>query len=246
MPRSRKRDANAVQVTVRPNNEGSKRSATKKNYTSNKKYFKKMSENGQKRSVELTNTFVGTTNLTVNTVATAAIAANDITTIQPMGRDQMFTIYNKCYVKDVSQDMYFRIPYSATSTRAITWIINHWVDNNSGTSATVQESSERCLSHDGKHVVKASYSADSGDDVNSTMEVVHTHIEGGTKRIMNRGFDDPDLTCSAGSGPTSLWYIHYEVYPNEFAGTATFPSTDFERVTKFECIFYDPKELGVS
>lgn len=253
MPRGRKRDANAIQVTVRPNTDGTKKSktsVTKGGYTSRKKYYAKVNGQSKTRTCELVFSDLTHTPYTKNSLRTVQFPANDITTNQPMGRDQMFALYDKVYVKSAKQEVYICPPVVTPVTPSTgAFIVNHWVDGNSSASATEAESTQRCLSHDGNHIVKY-WSGTNSNDAYYAATVngvpIHSKIEGGTKSITHRGFDDPDLAHNSAGSPTTLWYFHLEIYPKDDVNSATFIDNDIQKITTFECVFFDPKELAVS
>jgi len=258
MPKGRKRDANSIQVTVRPNTEGTKKSkttVTKGGYTSRKKYYAKVNGQSKTRTCDLQYSAIISTPYTKNTLASQITTGNDITTLQPMGRDQMFAMYDKVYVKSATQEAYVMMPVATQpggSYEQASFIVNHWVDGNSSASASLAESTQRCLSHDGNHIVKAIYAIEggSGSTVGTQPYLngvpIHSKISGGTKSITHRGFDDPDLAHGSAGTPTTMWYFHLEIYPNDNANTQVYLDTDVEKITKFECVFFDPKELAVS
>lgn len=248
MPRGKKRDANAIQVTVRPNTDGTSKKA--KTSYSRKKVFTKVNKPGTTRTVQLVHCGNIDQALTRNAIAQTEFKANDIFTNQPMGRDQMFAMYDKCYVKSVSQDAYIGLPNcNHDGFHLLEFVINHWIDNNPSASASLEESSERCISRDGKHIVKAGVKYDSDYDQNYNIhDTVHSYVEASTKRILNRGYEDPDNAQTSSGGPTALYYIHLEMYARTLAGdvTATFHEVHIEKTTKYECLFFDPKDLAVS
>lgn len=254
MPKGRKRDANAISVTVRPNTDGVKKpktSVTKGGYTSRKKYYAKVNGQSKTRTCDLVYSNVITTPMTKNTLTSQVTTGNDITTLQPMGRDQMFAMYDKVYVKSATQEAYVMMPVATQPGGAYeqaSFIVNHWVDGNSSASASLAESTQRCLSHDGNHVIKYINSMNASATVQGYLNgmPIHSKISGGTKSITHRGFDDPDLAHGSAGTPTTMWYFHLEIYPNDNANTQVYLDTDVEKITKFECIFFDPKELAVS
>jgi len=251
MPRSRKRDASAVSVTVRPNTDGgsskkTKSVNTKSRYSSSKKYYNNPTKNGSTRTVELVGCYRTTKALTRNTVASIITPANDIFSVQPMGRDQMFAMYQKAYVKSTEQEAFVNVPTYGVNNGLTTFIVNHWVDNQSATSADLQTSNERCLSKDGKHVVKTRHVLADGNDVGLVEDVIHTKVEGTTMGITHRGFNEPDCSQGPTAGPTLLWYFHLEIYAVTDSGTVTYANVPYETVTRFNCIFWDPVELATS
>jgi len=258
MPRGKKRDANAIQVTVRPNTEGTKKSkttVTKGGYTSRKKYYAKVNGQSKTRTVNLQYSTILSTPYTRNTVSSQVTTGNDITTLQPMGRDQMFALYDKVYVKSAVQEAYVSVPIAslaAGSFKTGTFIVNHWVDGNSSASASLAESTQRCLSHDGNHFVRIMEAIEGGNGSSIGTQAylngvpIHSKISGGTKSITHRGFDDPDLAHNSAGAPVTSWYFHLEMYPNDAAGTQSYTDCDVEKLTNFECVFFDPKELAVS
>lgn len=248
----RKRDANAVQVTVRPNGDSTARmkkaktSSTKK-YQSSKKYFVKPNVSGAKRAVELIGSILSNTAMSKNTICSVVTPANDIFTNQPMGRDQMFTMYNKAYVKGASQEAYVRIPnHSQDNLYGWFFIVNHWCDNNANASASEAESTQRCLSKDGKHVVKCRGGLESTFFNNGVEDVIHTKVEDVTKKQTRLGFDEPDVHQTSGAAPDVKWYFHLEVYgTTQNADTFLF-NMEYQTVNTYDTIFFDPVELAVS
>jgi len=256
MPRGRKRDANAVQVTVRPNADGgsakkTKTFNTKSRYSTSKKFFNKPSKNGTTRTVDLVGSYRAVKAVARNTIASIVQPANDINTIQPMGRDQMFAMYSKAYVKSAEQEVYLQLPMANNvGTNPMFVTINHWCDNNGSASADEAESTQRCLSKDGKHIVKTRLpmNASSSDQVAQVAEdVVHSKCMGTTMGVTHRGFNEPDASQTASSAPTLLWYFHLEIYVmNNTDSTQTYFDTQYSTVTNYNCIFWDPVELAVS
>jgi len=84
--------------------------------------------------------------LVANTGLHPVVEANDITTSQqPMGRDQLFAIYNKCYVKGCKVKSVVGCPSTVTKIHYMSWF-----DKIATDPTTLLDAVERCKSYGGK------------------------------------------------------------------------------------------------
>lgn len=237
MPRGRKREA-GVNVTVTPMKKG--KTMAQKTYRSRKSVSTKISDNKVKRTVIMPYSSNNNAGMTANTIKSYVINANDIFTTQPMGRDQLFALYDRAYVKSSEIEVLFCPTFTGSTGNKVSQM-QVWADTNSSASASEAESVQRCLAHGGKHVVKTLLKqSDSGITMYDPMKVKMMDY---TKKVTGHGFESDELSQTSSAAPENKWYWHIEMIQD--VDSDTFPPK-LLYTTNTEAVFYDPKELAVS
>ena len=147
---TRKRDG-PTQCSQQPY---SQKKAKKSAYVSRKRNTELISSNTSKRTVIMPGSHNSTLSMGPNEVKHVLIQANNIYHTQPMGRDQMFAIYDRAYVKSSAIDVAWSPPAiwreSGANNGSYIAELNVWCDTNANISVSQAESQQRCISHGGK------------------------------------------------------------------------------------------------
>jgi len=164
---------------------------------------------------------------------------NDISSngLQPMGRDQLFALFDKAYVKSVNARI--NMGFNTSSAQVVLAV---WFDTVTTQTTSAPTAVERAMSHKG--TVKY---FNGGSNLNSTMHTVQA--TGYTKQLTGLGFKEGETICYEGTSPASdgQMYLHVEVWNIgttnlDANGSGLQINWDFV----YDTIFYDPKELAVS
>lgn len=129
-----------------------------------------------------------------------------VTGIEPMGRDQLFGMYEEVFVKSV------RAKYKTNcGTDNVNLQVCSWYDTNPSASTSGKHSAERCLSFGGN----VDYVMLAGEQ-----EMPFRSIYGSARKLQLADMKESDARCTAGTAPASmnLWYWHLEV--NNLSTTA--------------------------
>lgn len=236
MARGRKREAGVI-VTATPIKKSKKISG----YQSRKKVSTKVSDNSQKRTVIMPYSAKSTASITADTILSVVLNANDIFTTQPMGRDQMFALFDKAYVKGSKLKVWVAPFMQHTSEQNDLYRLNVWCDTNSTASGSIVESTQRCMAHGGKTVCKQIVVPASAAEYNAMTSPMYLEMEAYTKQVTGHGFESDELSQTASAAPENKWYWHIERYSGYSSA-----NNILEYVTESNTIFYDPKELAVS
>jgi len=209
-------------------------------YKSRKSVATKISQNGKTRTVEMPWSRQSVFALTADTISSTVIAANDLYAVQPMGRDQMFALYDKAYVKGCEIEITFAPGSDTASSSSGLVQLNVWADTNPGASGSINESIQRCLAHGGKRDALM-YTAKTDGDQSGFIRPMKVTMSAFTKAITNHGMESDELSQLITGGPENKWYFHVEKVCNKNTEQCT-----MIEVAKFNTVFYDPKELAVS
>lgn len=218
--------------------------SAKTSYRSRKSVSTKVSSNNSTRTVVMPYSSRNNAGMTAGTIKSYVVNANDIFTTQPMGRDQMFALYDKAYVKSSSIDVQFvpNIRTSVSTCEAVQMMV--WCDTNSSASASEAESVQRCLAHGGKYVVRGyKTNGDGADSWGLVFEPMRASLSDYTKKVTGHGFGSDELSQTASAAPENKWYWHIEAI-TQTDSPAEPPQLLYQ--VNFETLFYDPKELAVS
>lgn len=239
MARGRKREAGVI-VTATP----IKKRKQITGYQSRKKVSTKVSDNSQRRTVVMPYSAKSTTAITADTVSSTVLNGNDIFTLQPMGRDQMFGLFDKAYVKSSKLKVWVAPSFQITDLTNDLFRLNVWCDTNSAASGSIVESTQRCEAHGGKTICKVLQTAyQSAVGVSIAYDTpMYIEMEAFTKQVTGHGFGSDELSQTNGAAPENKWYWHIEKY----GGVTSQENMLQEYILDFDTIFYDPKELNVS
>lgn len=178
------------------------------------------------------------------TVANTAIAAsssylsrigiNDMQSCPYMGSDEYFALFTKAYIKRV--EGYVAISCNTSSAELH---CNVWIDNENSDSASLAQSTQRCIAHGGTH--KTGYYG-----ANQFNQGMKFDVNQSAFALFKTGMGEPDNTQVATVAPVNKMYMHIEVWngTTALAGDAT--GLQIDMVLKADCGFWDPKTLAVS
>lgn len=173
--------------------------------------------------------------ITAGSLWSGVITCNDITTTdQPMGRDQMFTLFEKAYVKNFKFQAAIGNNTSSSQLTACMWI-----DDHNTTSSTKAQSIQRAKSHNGM-VKDRFYGSSIGPGG------LYLSVSGNSFNELKSGFNEPDNWCTATTGPTNKYYAHIEIWNGSTALPATAAGLQVEFKSEYEVIYFDPVELATS
>lgn len=177
---------------------------------------------------------VSNTAMAASTSYLSRIAINNLQDSPYMGSDEYFALFTKAYVKKVEGAILISCNTSSAELHC-----NVWLDNENSDSASMAQSSQRCLAHGGQH--KTCYYG-----ANQANQAMKFDVNSSTYEIFHNGMGEPNNTQYIAAGPSNLMYLHIEVWNGTTALAADATGLQIEKIFKADVGFWDPKTLAVS
>lgn len=154
---------------------------------------------------------------------------------QPMGWDQYSALYKMVYAK--GSTIRVRANDVQNTTQSNSSYILVWADTSPNTPASYEAAMEVCAAHGGKV-----------ERMGSTyLNHPKIKLSALSKRMLDKGFSDPQACSSVDSTPVAQWYWHV-VFSSvtHQSGDTLIRKVEYTVDLLYDCLFFDSKELGQS